>query len=656
MIGKKIKNPKKSATKAERITALLEYVRTPEHEDKTEKCVYSGARGFLSDTDAGQMAEMLALAHEAARSRDPINHYVLSWREDEHPTELQIEQAVDITLAELGLTGHQVVYALHRDTDHDHLHLVVSRVHPETGKVVKQGLDIEALHRAVARIEREQAWQRCDNARYAVREDGTLEKRQRRPEPSGPSRSDGAREYERYTGSQSAERLAQERAAPVIARARSWAELHQGLTEIGMRYERKGSGAIVWVGEHPVKASKVARGASLSALTKRLGPFQPATVEQAANAKRQVKERPEPPHTDPIVGEYRAARAEWYRERRAQRTALRSRHGTEYRAMVTRHREERGELAAAHLRGDAALVGRSLLAQRHAAERAATRERQRKERQRLAGHYPAIDEWRRLQGQQTGRYRDSLLGGRGREDETTVHPRDIRAFIADVRGAAVAYHRGDHRAVFTDAGRRVQVDDREDQDGLVGALQLAAAKWGGKVSIQGSAKFRARAARAAAREGIRVVDADLAEIVRDEQRQAQQAAAAEQARAAEAERQRAAVQAERERQAREAADAERQLQEQERVEREGQAALEAELAKAHALTQGLINDMVSSGDFTCSDAEWARATSIDMEVVRRECAQWAVAALEAGWSLYTETLDFAQVDPSTISVRQDLGR
>ncbi len=675
MIGKKIRNPKKSASKTERITALLGYVRTPEHEDKTEKCVYSGARGFLSDTDAGQLTEMLALAHEAPRSRDPISHYVLSWREDEHPTGQQIERAVDIVLAELGMEGHQVVYALHADTNHDHVHVVVNRVDPESGRVTKQGLDIEALHRAVARIEREQGWQHCGNARYTVREDGTLEKRgaqegerregrqgeqradrERHEEPGGPSMSDGARAEERRTGGQSAERLAQERAAPVIARARSWAELHQGLTEIGMRYERKGSGAIVWVGEHPVKASKVARGASLSALTKRLGPFQPATVEQAANAKRQVKERPEPPHTDPIVAEYRAARAEWYRERRAQRTALRSRHGTEYRAMVTRHREERGELAAAHLRGDAALVGRSLLAQRDAAERAATRERQRKERQRLAGHYPAIDEWRRLQGQQTGRYRDSLLGGRGREDETTVHPRDIRAFIADVRGAAVAYHRGDHRAVFTDAGRRVQVHDREDQDGLVGALQLAAAKWGGKVSIQGSAKFRARAARAAAREGIRVVDADLAEIVRDEQRQAQQAAAAEQARAAEAERQRAAVQAERERQAREAADAERRLQEQERVEREGQAALEAELAKAHALTQGLINDMVSSGDFTCSDAEWARATSIDMEVVRRECAQWAVAALEAGWSLYTETLDFAQVDPSTISVRQDLGR
>ena len=641
MIGKKIRNPKKSASKTERITALLGYVRTPEHEDKTEKCVYSGARGFLSDTDAGQLTEMLALAHEAPRSRDPISHYVLSWREDEHPTGQQIERAVDIVLAELGMEGHQVVYALHADTNHDHVHVVVNRVDPESGRVTKQGLDIEALHRAVARIEREQGWQHCGNARYTVREDGTLEKRgaqegerregrqgeqradrERHEEPGGPSMSDGARAEERRTGGQSAERLAQERAAPVIARARSWAELHQGLTEIGMRYERKGSGAIVWVGEHPVKASKVARGASLSALTKRLGPFRAANAEQTEHAQRRAGERPEPPHKDPIVAEYRAARAQWYQERREQRADLRSRHGAEYRALVTRHREERGELAAARLRGDAALVGRSLLAEKHAKERAALRERQQKERQRLAGHFPQIDEWRRLQGQQTGRYRDSLLGAGG--DETTVQPHDIRAFMAEVRGAAVAYHRGDHRAIFSDIGRRVQVHDRQDPDGLLGALQLASAKWGGKVQIQGCAEFRERAARLAAREGIRVIDADLADILRDEQ---------ERMRRGEPPRAQPA--------------AERDLR-------------ADELARAQRVTQRLISDMVQSGDYACSDAEWARACSGDLEAVRAECRSWALAAVEAGWTVPAETLTVAGLDssapPPERRTSQDLGR
>ena len=646
MIGKKIRNPKKSATKAERITALLEYVRDPG--DQTEKCVYSGARGFVSVSAAGQMAEMIALAHEAARSRDPITHYVLSWQEDEHPAKQQIERAVDICLAELGMEGHQAVCALHTDTDHDHLHLVVGRVDPESRKVTKQGLDIEALHRAVARIEHEHGWQHCDNARYAVREDGTLEKRgaqkrerregrqrerqgerradrQRHEErqgedhedPEGPSMSDGARAYERRTGGQSAERITQERAAPVIARARSWAELHQGLAEIGMQYERKGSGAIVWVGEQPVKASKVARGASLTALQKRLGPFQSATADQAAHANRRAGERPEPPHKDPIVAEYRAARAQWYQERREQRADLRTRHGAEYRALVTRHRGERGELAGAHLRGDAALIGRSLLAQRHAAERAALRERQRKERQRLAGHFPQIDEWRRQQGQQKGRYRDSLHG-----DDDTVQPRDIRAFTAEVRGSAVVYHRGDHRAVFSDVGRRVQVHDRQDSDGLTGALQLAGAKWGGRVSIQGSAEFRERAARLSAREAIRVMDEDLQEIVADERARMQRGEPPQPA----AERDRRAL----------------------------------ELAQAQRVTQQIISDMVASGDFTCDDAEWARACSGDLDTVCAECRSWALAALETGWDVSAETLAVAGLEGADSAperhTEQDLGR
>ncbi|MHB1543870.1 MAG: LPD7 domain-containing protein [Acidiferrobacter sp.] len=50
----------------------------------------------------------------------------------------------------------------------------------------------------------------------------------------------------------------------------------------------------------------------------------------------------------------------------------------------------------------------------------------------------------------------------------------------------------------------------------VAALRMAAAKWSGKVSILGSAEFRERMARMAAREGIGVENHDLQAIVRDE--------------------------------------------------------------------------------------------------------------------------------------------
>ena len=154
-------------------------------------------------------------------------------------------------------------------------------------------------------------------------------------------------------------------------------------------------------------------------------------------------------------------------------------------------------------------------------------------------------------------------------------------------------------------------------------MQLAQAKWG-RVQISGSSEFRERAARAAAREGIRVVDADLAGIVADE-RERMQRGKPPRARPAD--------------------------------ERDHRA---QELAQAQRVTQQIIHDMVESGDYACSDAEWARACSDDIDIVRAECRSWAEAALEAGWTVEDEALAVADLDgsapPPKLRPREDLGR
>ena len=71
------------------------------------------------------------------------------------------------------------------------------------------------------------------------------------------------------------------------------------------------------------------------------------------------------------------------------------------------------------------------------------------------------------------------------------------------------------REVFLAERHRIEMLEH-DSTAEHAALKIAAAKWGGKVAIRGSAEFRERAARAAARDGIEVEDADLADIVEDE--------------------------------------------------------------------------------------------------------------------------------------------
>ena len=247
----------------------------------TEKCVYYGARGFVTDTPAAQTAEMLALAEDAVRSPDPVTHYVVSWREGERPTPAQVEEAIDILLDEMQVADHQVIYGVHDDTDNRHVHVVINRVHPDTLKVVKinNGFDIEAAHRAGVRIEQAQGWTVEARKRYKMREDGTLERTD--PDAGAKARrpSQTQLDRERRTGEKSAARVAIETAAPLIAGARNWDALHAALAGRGMRYARSArvrTGATLSIGDVTIKAGRVSRDATLRSLEARLGPYQPA--------------------------------------------------------------------------------------------------------------------------------------------------------------------------------------------------------------------------------------------------------------------------------------------------------------------------------------------------------------------------------------------
>ena len=292
MIVKKVANPAKSSTKAVRITSLVDYIRTPESENATEKCILTGTRNLDTRLPPAQTAEMIALAELGVRSPDPIEHYILSWRADEHPTPAQVEEALDILVDEMQVQDHQVVYGLHADTDNTHLHVVINRVHPVPDihpktrelrfRVVKinRGFDREAAHRAGVRIEHAQGWKPDANKRYQVcgiDRDGkpVLERAPRDPDRQ---RQPGQQELdrERRTGEKSAARIAIERALPILEQARSWKDLHAGLAGHTMRYEKTGRGAVIWVGDQPVKASQLGRGATLASLEARLGPYEAA--------------------------------------------------------------------------------------------------------------------------------------------------------------------------------------------------------------------------------------------------------------------------------------------------------------------------------------------------------------------------------------------
>ena len=280
MIVKKIKNQKDAKPKAWQIGDLVDYIRFPHNKNPQEKIEYAGGRNFLSSTHVGQKAEMIALARESVRSRMPVQHWIFSWQEGEQPSREQVEEVVDMFLEKMGLLEHQTVYGLHYDTDNYHLHIAVNRMNPETEKVVLpfNGLDIQEAHKVLALIEYTQGWASQEKALYAVLENGELARRRirRGVQPKPP-----ALDFERATGEKSAQRMAQERGHRIIKNAQSWAELHVKLAQVNLRFEKKGSGAILFVDGIAVKASSVDRTFSMGKLCKRLGNFEEGNYPNA---------------------------------------------------------------------------------------------------------------------------------------------------------------------------------------------------------------------------------------------------------------------------------------------------------------------------------------------------------------------------------------
>jgi hypothetical protein len=529
MIIKYIANPKTQSSKASRIGSLLDYIEADGRAD-AQKAEYVGANGsFYSDSQQGQRAEMVALAMEATRSKDPVDHWLLSWKEGEQPTQEQCNEAVEILKRHLGMSSeHLAVFALHRNTKNYHLHVVLNRVHPDTLRVEDKGWCIDKAHKAIAEIIHAQGWEAEKNARYLAGRNGEVMRANSVREPQPRSK---ARDHENATGEKSCERIAQEKAAPILLNAKSWAQVHEGLAQVDMRYERKGSGAMLWVGDQPLKASCIGREFSRIRMEERLGEFQPDSRDNSMPIQPRTAEplRPDMPAN---WAEYRKTLGANRKQKNAAQVQQRMDHRAAREVQSAEFRNERSALyQRGKWSGDALNVARSLLAADHAKRKAELMERQKRERDSLRmrfGRRKTFEQFLVEQGEpqlaEQWRYRDTETPGAailGDGDEIP-RKRDIRDFTAQVRQSAQSQlaeihysSRSDPSHIcFTDRGKRIEVWQAQDEAAVLAALQLGAQKWG-TLTITGPDEFKQLCAQLAAQHGFKINNPELRrEIVR----------------------------------------------------------------------------------------------------------------------------------------------
>jgi hypothetical protein len=247
-----------------RLSKLVPYMLRGKGGERCTWYMAGNLDGLDRREDAGLAVEVMELLQEGnTRAKgSKTYHLVISFHpEDRRLTPAELEDVVRRAVRAAGLEEHQYIAVRHSEQEHEHLHIAVNKIHPETLKIHHPYKAIHA-YRALARIlEDELGLHRVDRTR-------------------SPSQSHGARNFEAHQGLESFARWARRSIgnATELDHIESWAALHQELKRSGVRLVRRGNGlAIVDAtrGKLACKASALGRRWSKQRLRERYGEFVP---------------------------------------------------------------------------------------------------------------------------------------------------------------------------------------------------------------------------------------------------------------------------------------------------------------------------------------------------------------------------------------------
>lgn len=178
----------------------------------------------------GETEVQRRLSIKSSRSRKPIRHSVGSQREQRCPTPQECDERTHFLAEELGCEQGALLWALHGDTDHWHIHWLICTLDArgQPTPFGPSGRSHDAMQRAIARIDHAHGLTPESGATYDV-VGGEVRPKSRseadgQPGRRAPIKAEVLR-WEEETGFESFTRYAQGVLAPEVDRASSWDEV-----------------------------------------------------------------------------------------------------------------------------------------------------------------------------------------------------------------------------------------------------------------------------------------------------------------------------------------------------------------------------------------------------------------------------------------------
>jgi hypothetical protein len=148
------------------------------------RVTFTATRNLANEDPCAALDEMWRTAEDAAhlkassgarrqgrKSYTPVKTISLAWAPGQTPNRTEMIAAADGFLQAMGWQGHQAIYAAHNDTAHPHLHIILNRVHPDTGRALNDWQERKRAQQWALSYERRQGAVRC-TARAARYEAG----------------------------------------------------------------------------------------------------------------------------------------------------------------------------------------------------------------------------------------------------------------------------------------------------------------------------------------------------------------------------------------------------------------------------------------------------------------------------------------------------
>ena len=499
MIAKHV--PMRSLGKSD-FAGLADYIT--DEQEKTERLGLVQVTNCEAGTVKAAISEVLATQHMNTRAKgDKTYHLLVSFRAGEKPDADTLKAIEERICAGLGYGEHQRISAVHHDTDNLHIHIAINKIHPTRHTMHEPYYP----HRALAEL--------CT----ALERDYGLERDNHEPRKRGAESR--AADMERHAGIESLLGWVRRECVSEMQAAQSWTELHQVMRENGLELRERANGLVIAAPDGTmVKASTVARDLSKPALEARLGPFEASPERQAqTKAKRTYQKDPVRMrvNTVELYARYKAEQKNLTADRAEALAKAKRRRD---RAIEDAKRSNRLRRATVKIVDGKGINKRVLYSQASAALRTsldAINKEYTKEREQLYKGFQRKTwaDWLKqaaLKGDTEAltalRSREAAQGLKGNTIQAEGRATPGAAHVQDniTKKGTIIFRAG--RSAVRDDGDRLQVSREATREALQAALQLAKEKYGERITVNGTAEFKAQIVRAAVDSQLPITFAD----------------------------------------------------------------------------------------------------------------------------------------------------